>query len=312
MFKKILFATTVLSDCDDAAKYAFEMAKKFKAELTVFHVFGMPSHGYSQHVINVKTGEKEAYSEEYDAVVTDEIKSTYANLLKEHKDTKIECLIGAPSTEILRKAKKDGMNLIIMGAHKQIKDKEALRYRNVIGNTMQKVAKGSACPVLVISRPVEKNLWDLKNILCGVDFSKACMPAFRFALRFAKANKCKLHLFHSVDLSANQFGKAPSQLEVEEQIAAAKQKMEEVYRSELEGYDNVEMTVWEGIPYMEILKYSRENEIDLISMAHHAGSIFKQKEVLGSTIEEVVLRSACPVASVNRIQSLDDYSAFLG
>ncbi len=311
MFKKILFATTVSPDCDDAAKYAFELAMKLKATLFVYHVFGTPSHGYSQYVINVKTGEKESYSEEYNTLVTDEIRKTYAEHLEKHKDTKIECEVGSASTEILRKIKNDKIDIVIMGAHKQIKDKEALRYRNVIGGTMQKVARASRCPLVIISRPYEKNLWNLKNILCGTDFTKASMPAFRFALKFAQANKCKLHLFHAVDLSSHPNGRPPSQIEIEEKVKEAEFKMKELYEPEMGGYKNVETAIWEGIPYVEILKYAREKDIDLISMAHHTGSIFQKKEVLGSTIEEVVLRSSCPVASINRMDVLEGYQAFL-
>jgi nucleotide-binding universal stress UspA family protein len=38
---------------------------------------------------------------------------------------------------------------------------------------------------------------------------------------------------------------------------------------------------------------------DLIVMAHHTREIDPEEAVLGTTVEQVVLRSACPVASVN-------------
>ncbi len=311
MFKRILFATTGTPDCDDAASYAFDMAMKYNAKLFVFYVFGTPSHGYSSFVINIKTGEKENYSEEYDKVATQEIKDTYSDYLDQYENVEVECTIGSPDREILRKVKKEKIDLVIMGAHKKIKDVDALKYHNVTGDTLQKVAKSSRCPVLIISRPYCKNLWNLNNILCGVDFKKASMPAFRFALKFAQENKCKFHLFHAIDITSQQFGKVPSQLEVEQKIQEAKTKMQEIYIPEMGGYDNFETAIWEGIPYMEILKYARENDIDLIAMAHHTGSIFEKKEVLGSTIEEVVLRSACPVASINRKDVLEGYDAIL-
>ena len=55
----------------------------------------------------------------------------------------------------------------------------------------------------------------------------------------------------------------------------------------------------EGTPYVEILKLAREKQGDLIVMAHHTREIDPEKALLGSTVEQVVLRSACPVASVN-------------
>jgi len=310
MFKKILFATTISPDCDDAAIYAFDLAMKYNAVLYLFHVCGLPSHGYSQFIINLKTGQKEAYGEEYESIVLAEIRNRYADALDQYGKVQIQCTIGSPATEILRKLKKEEIDLVIMGAHHQAENDEAIRYRNVTGDTLQRVAKSARCPVLVISRPYSRNLWGLSHILCGTDLTKASMPAFRFALKFARENKACLHLFHALDLSSQGFGKGSAQADIERQIQAAKAKMQTTYGAELEGYDKVEMVVWEGIPYVEILKYAREKAVDLIAMSHHAGSIFQPKEQLGSTIEEVVLRSACPVVSVNRLNILEDYSVF--
>ncbi len=311
MFKNILFATTITSECDDAAKYAFDMAKKYNATLHIFHVFGIPSHGYSRYVVNIKTGKQEDYSEDYDAVVTDEIRKTYADLLEDYDNCKIECTIGVPSTEIGRKVRKAGIDLIIMGAHDQIQDPEAVRYRNVTGDTLQRVAKGARCPVLVISRPYQREFGDIKSVLFGTDFSKASLAAFRFAHRISKFNDCRLHIFNAVDLSTQQFGRAPSQIEVENRIEDAQTKIDEIYVPEMGDFKNYQSAIWEGIPYMEILKYAREKDVDLIVMAHHTGSIFQEKEFFGSVIEQVVLRSICPVASVNRMTVLENYSGFL-
>ena len=71
-----------------------------------------------------------------------------------------------------------------------------------------------------------------------------------------------------------------------------------------EGFDNIVMDVWEGTPYVEILKYGRERKADLIVMSHHGNTKASladpnEEANMGSTIEQVVLRSACPVASVN-------------
>ncbi|MCP4756450.1 MAG: universal stress protein [Proteobacteria bacterium] len=310
MFKKILFATTIETDCDDAAMYAFDVAKKFGATLHIFNVFGLPSHGYSRDVINRKTGEKETYSEEYDASVIEDIKETYAEQLEQYENCKIDCTIGVPDTEISRKVRKEGIDLIIMGAHHQTQDPEAIRYRNVAGDTLQKVAKGARCPVIIVSRPYDRHFGDIRNILVGTDLTRASLPAFRFALRLAKHGQSSLHLCHAVDVSGKEPGRIPTQAEVESLIQEADNKLKETYPPEMEGHEDYTTTVSEGIPHVEILKCAREKNADLIVMAHHTGSIFKEKEVLGSTVEEVVLRSACPVASINRVNVLEGYTAF--
>ena len=80
--------------------------------------------------------------------------------------------------------------------------------------------------------------------------------------------------------------------------------MEKIYISQMKDFDNYEIEIWEGIPYVEILKYAREKQGDLIVMAHHAREIDPDEAVLGSTVEQVVLRAACPVASVNHPDTL--------
>ena len=89
------------------------------------------------------------------------------------------------------------------------------------------------------------------------------------------------------------------QEEIEQLIDSARKKMEKRYAAKMNGYDNYSIEVREGVPYIEILKYAREKTGDLIVMAHHTREIDPEEAVLGSTVEQVVLRSACPVASVN-------------
>ena len=300
MFNKILFATTASPTCDDAARVAFDLAKKYNATLHAFHVFGIPTRGASPFVVDFRTGEEETADEDYTAWVKEEMKNTYAKQLETVDDCVIDCTAGAPHTAILRKARKEDVDLIVMGAHTRDEDIGGARYRHIVGSTMQKVARGARCPVLIISRPCNTCFWYFSNIVFGADFSKASMSAFMFAYQTAKAIGCKLHLFHAIDLTDMQFGQATGQEEIEDRLEKAKRKMEETYVSKMEDYDNYEIEIWEGIPHVEILKFAREKSADLIVMSHHTREIDPEKALLGSTVEQVVLRSACPVASVNR------------
>ncbi len=300
MFKKILFATTGTPTCDHAAHVAFDLAKKYQSEFDVFHVFGRPSRGFSTIVTDAVTGEEDHVDSDYVSWVEEELKNTYANQLKEYPEANIEALVGIPHTEILRRARKQGTDLIIMGAHSREEEPGATRYRAVAGSTMQKTAKGARCPVLIVSRPCTTCLWYFTNIVFGTDFSKASNSAFLFAYNMAKEIGARLWIFHALDLSGVAAGKVIEQSEVEEKIQAARKKIDELYVSQITDYDNYEVEVWEGIPYVEILKFSREKNGDLIVMAHHTREIDPEQALLGSTVEQVVLRASCPVASVNR------------
>ena len=299
MFTKILFATTASPTCDNAAKVAFDLEMKWDAQLTIFHVLGIPTRGYSPFVTDVRTGEREQADPDYVEWVKEEMKNTYGDLLKDTEGVEIEAAVGNPSREILRVARKKDVDLIIMGSHTRQEDIGATRYRDVVGSTMQKVAKSARCPVVIISRPCT-TCWKLfSNIVFGTDFSKASDSAFLFASKLAQEVGAKLHMFHACDISTSSAGQVLGQEEIEKLIEGARQKMEKRYAAKMNGYDNYGIEVREGVPYIEILKYAREKMGDLIVMAHHTREIDPEEAVLGTTVEQVVLRSACPVASVN-------------
>jgi len=300
MFKKILFATTASPVCDDAAKVAFDLELKWDAQLIVFHVLGIPTRGYSPFVTDVRTGEEEQVDPDYIEWVKEEMKNTYGDLLKDSENVTIDAAVGFPHREILRKARTENVDLIVMGAHTRPEDVGASRYRNVVGSTMQKVAKGAGCPVAIISRPCT-TCWKLfSNIVIATDLSKASKSAFLWAFKLAKEVNANLHLFHALDLEVGPGGQGKAQEDIEKRIAAAKAKIDKEYIPQLKGFDKYTMAIWEGTPYVEILKFARDRQADLIVMAHHTREIDPEQALLGSIVEQVVLRSACPVASVNR------------
>lgn len=306
MFKKILFATTASPTCDPAAKVAFDLANKYGSKLYVFHVYGIPTRGFSAFATDVRTGDKENFNPDYTEWVKEEMKNTYAVQLAKANNCTVETRAGVPYTEILRFARQEEVDLIVMGAHTREDEIGAARFRSIVGSTMQRVAKSARAPVLIISRPCANCFWYFSNIVFGADFSKASMYAFFFALKVAKEIGCKLYLFHALDLNRSSAGKVDGQEAIEMQIATARKKIEEMYVSEMNDFDNFEIEIWEGIPYVEILKYAREKKADLIAMAHHTRNVDPEEAVLGSTVEQVVLRAASPVASVNHPTRADE------
>jgi nucleotide-binding universal stress UspA family protein len=300
MFRKLLFATTASPVCDNAAKVAFDLELKWDAELIIFHVLGVPTRGYSPFITDVRTGETEQLDGDYVEWVREEMKHTYADLLEDSENHRIEAVVGAPHREILRKARDENVDMIIMGAHTREEDVGASRYRQIVGSTMQKVAKGARCPVVIISRPCT-TCWKLfSNIVIGTDFSKAADSAFGWAYKLAKTVNARLHVFNAVDITQAALNGDQGQAAIETRLEEARDKIEAHHLSKIGAYDNYTVEVWEGTPYVEILKFARDVQADLIVMAHHTRETDPELALLGSTVEQVVLRSACPVASVNR------------
>jgi nucleotide-binding universal stress UspA family protein len=274
----------------------------------VLHVLGIPTRGFSPFVTDVRTGEVEQIDPDYVEWVREEMKNTYAELLKDTDDVSLDAVVGVPHREILRKAREIDADMIIMGAHTRPEDVGAARFRSVVGSTMQKVARAARCPVVIISRPCT-TCWKLfSNIVVGTDFTKASMSAFQWGYKLAKEVNANLHLFHAVDLGLTSTGAVRSQEEIEQYIQTARAKIDKDYLPKLKNYKKFTVEIWEGTPYVEILKFARDRQADLIVMAHHTREIEEEDALLGSTVEQVVLRSACPVASVNRPDKAVDTS----
>ncbi len=305
MFEKILFATSASPSCDDAARVAFELSRKNRSKLIVYHVFGLPGRGFSLTYRDVRTGEAEDVDENLVSLVKEEMAQYYEKLAKDHPSSSYETATGVPHTEILRKARKEDASLIIMGAHTREEDVGAMRHRAIAGSTMQKVAKSARCPVLIVSRPCVTCWSYFANIVVATDFSKSSDYAFQFARNVAKEIGCKLHVFHCVDIGPEGQASTATQAYIEQQLAAAEKKVQDKYVANMGDFDNYVLALREGTPHVEVLKYARENKSDLIVMAHHTKDVDPELALLGSTIEQVVLRSACPVLSVNHPDKVD-------
>ena len=306
MFEKILLATTASPNCDNATKVAFDMQLKWEAKLIVLHVFGVYRTNYTPFDKNNRTIKKKVMDEEYAALVIKEMKNLYAEELKHTRNIVLKAKVGRPDKEILKTAHEENVDLIIMGAHTREEGVGPLRFRSVVGNTMQRVAKSVRCPVIIISRPCTTSLKLFSNIVFGTDFSKASDSAFPFVYKLAKEVGAKLHFFHALNIYYGEAGQVRQQAEIEEMIKDAREKIEKKYISQLGGFDNYGVEVWEGIPYIEIVKFAREKNCDLIVLAHHTKIIESSLASFGSTTEQVVLRAIQPVASVNRPDRLSE------
>jgi len=299
MFKKILFATSATEVSDHAARVAFNMAQSYDANICIFHVIGVPTRGFSQIVMDVKTKEKVEIDDEYVAWVKEEIKVYYSKQLEKTKFHDIKVAVGFPHREILREARNYSPDLIVLGGSAG-DDEDSVYKKSMVGSTLQRVAKAAPCPLLVVNRPAASFWGGISKIVFGTDFSKASDAAFKFAVKLAKDLGCELNLFHALDISNLHMGRLLTQDEIESQIRESLRRIRGRYIDELKGIRDYSFDVWEGLPYIEIVKYAREKHADLIVMAHHTQKISNDDARLGSNIEQVIVRAGCPVISINK------------
>jgi len=299
MFKKILFATSATEACDHAARVAFNMAQSYDAQICIFHVLGVPTRGFSQVVLDVKTKEKVVLDDEYIAWVEEEIKVHYTKQLETVPNAEIKVAIGLPHREVLRTAREWAPDLIVMGGSTG-DDEDSVYKKSMVGSTLQRVAKVAPCPLLVVNRPAASFWGGMSNVVFGTDFSKASDAAFRFALQLVRALDCELHIFHALDIGSMHLGRSMTQDEIESKIRESLRRIRGRYLPEMKDIPEFDFEVWEGIPYVEIVKYAREKHGDLIVMAHHTQKASQEDTRLGSNIEQVIVRAGCPVISINR------------
>jgi len=293
MFKKILLATSGAPSTFGAARVAFDMAKRYGAEVVVFNVMGVPTKAFSQVVNDVRTGEEIEVDDEYRAWVEEELKSTFEKQIESVEYAKIVTTTGVPSREILRAARAEDADLIVMGASSG--DSSAYR-KGYPGSTLQRVAKAARCPVMTVHRETASYWGGFGNIVFATDFSKQAESAFKFALNSAKELGCDLTLFHALDIS----GKVLDQNAIEDKLIAARARIRETYGPLMGDFKDFDIEVWEGVPYVEVVKIARERSADLIVLAHHSRELDPELASLGSTLEQVILRAGCPVVSVSK------------
>ncbi len=144
---------------------------------------------------------------------------------------------------------------------------------------------------------------EIRRILFPTDFSELSIHGLTYALSFAKSYKAELHVLHVVD-EAYQYWMAmgPNSLPVgptpDEIASGAKQEMGKFVAKYLANPDiTVVPLVITGRPFLEIIRYAREKDIDLIIIGTHGRSGLSHA-LLGSVAEKIVRKAPCPVLSI--------------
>lgn len=96
---------------------------------------------------------------------------------------------------------------------------------------------------------------------------------------------------------------AYSQADDEADLHSLRTKLETLCQGIPNGIES-EYGVWGGaLPHLEILKYAKKQDVDLIVMGSHTKAK-EGKRYVGSAVERVSLRSLCPVIVVTNPKAL--------
>lgn len=138
------------------------------------------------------------------------------------------------------------------------------------------------------------------KILFPTDFSESAENAARYAISLAKKYGGKLYIVHIVEpfTYTTDFGLDYS-VQYKEMEATARRLLDEFVTSIQRNNLNAEGVLLSGEPFVEIIKYAKREQVDLIVMGTH-GRTGLEHMLLGSVAEKVVRKSPCPVLTVKK------------
>ncbi len=146
----------------------------------------------------------------------------------------------------------------------------------------------------------------LKTILVPTDFSEASESALSYGKAMAGAFGSALHLVHVMeDLLAHAWAAevyVASMPQLRDEIEKeSRQRLAAMLTDEERRQYRIETALLAGNPFVEIVRYAKAQDVDLIVMGTHGRGPIAHM-LLGSVAEKVVRKSPCPVLTVRDAQ----------
>jgi universal stress protein A len=142
----------------------------------------------------------------------------------------------------------------------------------------------------------------IKRLLVPTDFSEASECALKYGRALADAFDSEVHVLHVMeDLLAHPWAAevyVATMPNIRDEIEKeARERLESLWSEPGSRPPRVTLALQSGNPFVEILRYARDNAVDLIVMGTHGlGPIAHM--LLGSVAEKVVRKAPCPVLTV--------------
>ncbi len=144
-----------------------------------------------------------------------------------------------------------------------------------------------------------------RTILYCTDFSEEAEMAFFNAVDLAQRHGARLFILHVVhspyhlrrDVVDEYTAGGPTGTVSPHLLARAKEDLEKKYASRLGGVQGYEVVALEGIPFVEIIRFARKQDVDVIVMGATGRSEI-DRQSFGSTVENVARRAHCHVMAI--------------
>jgi nucleotide-binding universal stress UspA family protein len=146
----------------------------------------------------------------------------------------------------------------------------------------------------------------LKTVLVPTDFSDASESALRYGKAMAEKFGASLHVVHVMeDLLAHAWAAevyVSSMPQLRDEIEKeSRQRLGALLTDGERKAFRAETALLAGNPFLEIIRYAKAHDVDLIVMGTHGRGPIAHM-LLGSVAEKVVRKSPCPVLTVRDSQ----------
>jgi nucleotide-binding universal stress UspA family protein len=210
---------------------------------------------------------------------------------------------GDPRAAIIDQAISKKADLIVMGTHGRRGFKRLL-----LGSVTEAVLREAPCPVLTVpphARAGVSEAATFKRILCPIDFSPSALQALGFGLDLARQADGRVTLLHVVEWLTEEEPRASAHFNVPEyrrfMVEDAQERLRSLGAEESRTWVEIDDVVVFGRAYREILRAAETKPADLIVMgAQGRGGI--GLALFGSTTQQIVRGSMCPVLTVRGVQ----------
>lgn len=303
--KKIIWASDGSKESEEALNYAVFLAQIFNSEIIGIFVIELHPrllYDYARDPDSELYKWVEEAAEYHKSRLTTKAKNLGIPWIPFRETV----LIGEPSEEIVKVARRKKADLIVMGVRGL-----GLIDRMLVGSTALKVLRQSHIPVLTVKKRDKESTIDIRNILVPLDIYEKEDSALNYAIDLAQKIKANISVVYGYRLFAYatlEIGKPPVGInELGEDAlkffsTELTTRVDEALRIKTNNKETDKLEIntdlIEGInPSMRIVEYAASKNMDLIVINTHGRKGIK-KFMLGSITEKIIQESPCAVLAL--------------
>lgn len=270
-----------------AVQSAVALGEHYGAELTFFHVLESMTDDPEE---KLRGTDFPRLRREY---VLDELRKLASEVGL--PEAICEVVEGRAFEEILRWLSEKEYEVVVMGQAKRGRG----FIKGLLGTTVERVARHSSVPVLVVREDHEAMTQPPKRLALATDFSEASLVAFPWAEAISRHYGAGIELVNVQEPMGlpGTVEYERHQEEIDRLRKAAEDQLRDIRENHLAVDLDVAITVREGTPARALCRLARDRGVDLLLLSTRGAASWR-RVLLGGTTEDVLRHSPCPVVII--------------